>query len=86
VPHSAGDAGKTGAADPFAGLLDKLAQAVIIGAKVSCDYAIPAAPRGESFDRNKVNVLYSSGSKVQGDAKARIDVKFGCDTVILRPS
>jgi hypothetical protein len=119
------DAGKAGATDPFAALLDKLAEAVIVGAKVSCDYAIPAAPQGQSFDRERVNVVYSSGTQsqvlprtaagvdckagdlawmfddattpervvlcpaactlAQGDAAAQIDVKFGCETVVLEP-
>jgi hypothetical protein len=56
------DAGKAGAADPFAALLDKLAEAVIVGAKVSCDYEIPAVPVGQTFDRKLVNVVYASGA------------------------
>jgi hypothetical protein len=117
-------AGNPGAADPFAALLDKLAEAVIIGAKVSCDYAIPAAPEGETFDRDRVNVAYSSGAasvtfprateqiecgdelawkyddeaaptrvvlcpaacaEVQADPDALIDVRFGCESVLLAP-
>jgi hypothetical protein len=59
------DAGKAGAPDPFAALLDKLAETVIVGARVSCDYAIPAAPPGQSFDRTRVNVVYTSGATTQ---------------------
>jgi hypothetical protein len=47
--------------DPFAELLDKLATAVIVGAKVGCEYAIPPAPAGKTFDRDLVNVVYSAG-------------------------
>jgi hypothetical protein len=59
------DAGKAGATDPFTALLDKLAEAVIVGAKVSCDYAIPEPPTGQTFDRNLVNVIYKSGTSDQ---------------------
>jgi hypothetical protein len=47
--------------DPFAPLLKELAHAVIQGATLSCDYEIPPAPTGESFDRDRVNVVYTSG-------------------------
>lgn len=46
--------------DPFGQLLDELASAVIVGAKLSCDYEIPAAPAGATFDRNLVNVVYTA--------------------------
>jgi len=117
-------AGNPDAEDPFAALLDKLAEAVIVGAKVSCDYAIPAAPAGETFDRDRVNVAYTSGTasitfpratdevecgdelawkyddelaptrvalcpaacaEVQADPEALIDVRFGCESVLLAP-
>lgn len=54
------DAGRPGATDPFADLLDRLAEQVIVGARVSCDYPIPAPPQGETFDRALVNVEYRS--------------------------
>jgi hypothetical protein len=47
--------------DPFAQLLDKLAENVIVGAQVSCDYKIPAPPSGMSFDPEQVNVVYTDG-------------------------
>jgi hypothetical protein len=113
----------TGTADPFAELLDKLAQAVITGA-VSCEYEIPPPPDGLQFDPEKVNVEYTNGAQivtvipklpatqsacdttvgwrydnpaaptrvvlcpaacktVQSDAKARVDVKFGCKTIVI---
>lgn len=56
------NAGVMGATDPFADLLDRLAEQVIVGARVSCDYAIPAPPQGETFDRALVNVEFTSGA------------------------
>ncbi len=53
----------TGNADPFADLLNKLAEAVIVGAKVSCEYEIPPPPRGMVFDPEKVNVEYINGAQ-----------------------
>jgi len=59
------DAGKPGAVDPFADLLDRLAEQVIVGARVSCDYPIPEAPQGQTFNRMLVNVVHTSGSQTQ---------------------
>lgn len=53
----------TGTADPFGELLNKLAEAVIVGAKVSCEYAIPPPPTGMTFDSEKVNVEYTNGAQ-----------------------
>ncbi|MBN1653162.1 MAG: hypothetical protein JXA30_05240 [Deltaproteobacteria bacterium] len=57
------DAGNGSGQDPFSDLLDKLAEAVIVGAQVSCEYTIPEAPAGETFNRDMVNVIYSSSQK-----------------------
>jgi hypothetical protein len=43
----------------FTAVIDKLATAVIKGAQLSCEWAIPAPPSGETFDPNKVNVTYT---------------------------
>jgi hypothetical protein len=48
--------------DPFAELLGKLATAVIVGAKVGCEYEIPPAPEGKTFDRDLVNVVYEAST------------------------
>ena len=53
----------TAGADPFGELLNKLAEAVIVGAKVSCEYEIPAPPDGMAFDPEKVNVEYINGAQ-----------------------
>jgi hypothetical protein len=116
----------SGTSDPFAELLNKLAEAVIVGAKVSCEYEIPTAPDGMEFDPNKVNVEYIDSAQkvtlipqllptnacenevgwqynnpaapthvvlcpaackmVQKDPQARVDVKFGCKTVVILQS
>ena len=68
------------AADPFAELLDKLAEAVIVGAQVSCDYEIPPAPAGETFDRELVNVAYSSGMESIIFPRAGADIDCGEET------
>lgn len=56
------DASVAGAADPFAQLLDRLAEAVIVGARVGCEYDIPQAPDGQALDPNLVNVLHAGGA------------------------
>ena len=56
------DAGVMGAPDPFAALLDKLAEAVIVGARVGCEYDIPQPPDGEALDPSLVNVVHTSGA------------------------
>ena len=42
--------------DPFADLLATLAERVIVGARVSCEYAIPALPGGATLNTDEVNV------------------------------
>ena len=106
-----------------------ITQAVITGAKVSCEYVIPPNPDGGVFDPNKVNVDYlpqgnppaqpvyrvntptecTGGGQggwyfdnnaaptrillcpetcraVQSDAKAQVDVKFGCQSIFKPPA
>lgn len=48
--------------DPFAELVDKLAQRVIVEARLGCVYEIPAPPAGMSFDPAEVNVLFSAAA------------------------
>jgi hypothetical protein len=43
----------------FAPVFDALAKAVISNSGLECSWAIPAAPSGETFDRDRVNVQYS---------------------------
>ncbi|HET8935155.1 MAG TPA: hypothetical protein VFN67_17020 [Polyangiales bacterium] len=50
----------------FAPVFDALAKAVVDTSGLECSWAIPAAPSGETFDRDRVNVQYSvSGSAAQ---------------------
>ena len=44
----------------FAPVFDRLAQSVIGTAGLDCEWQIPAAPAGQMFDREKVNVRYSA--------------------------
>jgi hypothetical protein len=47
----------------FAPVFDALAVAVIETSGLECSWAIPAAPSGETFDRDRVNVQFSVGGK-----------------------
>lgn len=117
------DAGRAGS-DPFAAVLQELATKVITGSTLSCDYPIPPPPSSETFDRDKVNVVYTSADgtaqvlpraqgdacgdapawtydnaatpttvrlcsaacqKVRADTAGRVDVSFGCETVVDIP-
>jgi hypothetical protein len=99
----------------------RLAESVIIGARLDCSWDIPPPPDGQTFDKTRVNVRYtaSDGSEtpygkvegecgdrqgwyyddesaptkilvcpatcdaIQDDPDARIDIVFGCATVII---
>jgi hypothetical protein len=72
------DLGNAGSSmDPFGELLQKLAEAVIGGAAVSCEYDIPPAPAGQTFDRDKVNVTYA-GSSSTSTTYPRVDSADRC--------
>jgi len=43
----------------FAPVFDALASAVIASSGLACQWSIPSAPLGQSFDRSKVNVQYA---------------------------
>lgn len=62
----AADLSQAGSAmDPFTGLLDELAARVIVGAELSCEYDIPPVPAGETFDRNRVNVVVTGTEELK---------------------
>ena len=71
------DASRAGTSDPFAALLDELATVVIAGAKVRCDYGVPPPPAGQTFDRDRVNVLYRSGAGELTFPRAPLGVECG---------
>jgi hypothetical protein len=106
----------------FAPVFDALAKAVVSASGLDCAWSIPPAPAGQTFDRDQVNVQYTtqgtaphallqvsnqaacgirSGwyyddsnqptrilacpatcAELQNDLQAKVDVLFGCDTVI----
>ena len=72
------DAGNPATADPFVDLLDKLAEAVIVGAKIGCEYDIPPSPDGKSIDPDKVNVVYTDAAQVE-TLLPRIPDDIPCD-------
>jgi hypothetical protein len=45
----------------FAGVFQAMAKGVVAGAKVPCEYALPAPPPGETLDPDQVNVQYLPG-------------------------
>lgn len=45
----------------FQPILDELATAVVQGASLACEYAIPDPPDGQLFDPDEVNVEFSDG-------------------------
>jgi hypothetical protein len=49
----------------FAPIFSDMAEGVIVASELSCDYAIPAPPEGETLDPTKVNVLYTPGGGMQ---------------------
>jgi hypothetical protein len=46
----------------FKPVFDQLAAGVVSASKLSCGWKIPAAPAGETFDKQKVNVVFTDGS------------------------
>jgi hypothetical protein len=43
----------------FTAIFKRIAQGVVEGTKVACDFAIPKAPDGKTLDRSTVEVVYS---------------------------
>jgi hypothetical protein len=46
----------------FQPIFDELAQQVIAGATLACEYEIPPTPEGEDFDKDEVNVEFEDGN------------------------
>jgi hypothetical protein len=51
----------------FTAIFKRIAQGVVEGTKVACDFAIPKAPDGKTLDRNTVEVVYSQPSQPSAD-------------------
>lgn len=49
----------------FAPVFDQLARAIITGAELACEWAIPAPPAGETLDLSSVNVRYVDSAGVE---------------------
>lgn len=49
----------------FKPVFDQLAAGVVASSKLSCGWKIPAAPPGENFDKQKVNVMFTAGGGQQ---------------------
>ena len=61
-PICAADDATSGVAG-FTAVFKKIAQGVVEGTKVACDFAVPAAPDGKTLDRDTVEVVYSQSGK-----------------------
>jgi len=116
--------------DNWQSVFNAITTAVVVGSKVSCEYAIPDPGNGQTLDPNQVNVDYLPGGNppaqpiyrvngpadctagsgqggwyydnnttptkiilcpdtctaVQSDPAAKIDVKFGCESIFKPPT
>ena len=50
-----------GGASTFGGVFSALAQTIVSGTKLDCQWQIPPPPAGETFDRSKLNMQYTPG-------------------------
>jgi len=66
-------------AQDFQGVFDDIANGVIGASQLECEWAIPAAPMGQTFDENKVNVLLTTAGTEQ--SIGRVDDVSACGTV-----
>lgn len=117
-------------ADNWLPVFNAITNAVVVGSKVSCEYAIPDPGNGQTLDPDKVNVDYLPGGNppaqpiyrvngpgdctagsgqggwyyddnvnptkiilcpdtctaVQSDPNAKVDVRFGCQSVFKPPA
>lgn len=62
-----------GNAAGFTPVFDSLAKAIIDNKTLDCQWAIPPAPAGQTFDKTKVNVRFTSGANVGSDIYAVAD-------------
>lgn len=112
--------------DNFNAIFNAIAEGIVAGAQLNCEWDIPEPPNGQTFDKELVNVRYTPGdgsapediafvsnagdctddggwhydddanptqvvacpatcSKMKRDTSGRIDVLFGCKTIIMVP-
>jgi hypothetical protein len=57
---------------------DVAAQIVLNAGELPCEYAIPAAPMGETFDKEKVNVVFTDGAMMDKNIY-KVDNAAACD-------
>jgi hypothetical protein len=107
----------------FKPVFDQLASGIVGAVKLDCVWAIPPAPEGQTFDKNKVNVEFTNGAgqsttiykvasaadcgpdggwyyddendpknvlvcpstcqSIQSEPNGKIEIKFGCATIIV---
>jgi hypothetical protein len=81
----------------FDSIFNSIAEGVVQGSKVECDFPIPAAPAGETLDRGTVETIYAPGgggalesfrSVATAGACAMLDDRFyfDGDNIVLCPS
>jgi hypothetical protein len=79
VQRTGGVGGSLCAGQPgFSEVIDDLATAVIVGAALACEWTLPPPPDGETFDKNKVNVVYTSASG-QSTPYGKLPPNLACD-------
>lgn len=62
----------------FQPVFNQMSQAVVSAKTVDCAWAIPAAPSGQTFDKNKVNVNYSPGGAPPAQPVYHVDTPADC--------
>ncbi|MCA9630914.1 MAG: VWA domain-containing protein [Myxococcales bacterium] len=66
----------------FVAVFTRVGQSVIVGSKLACEWAIPAPPQGETFDKNKVNVQYFPPGSGNGESFGRVGSAAECANVV----
>jgi len=61
----------------FDAIFQAIAEGVIVGS-LSCEWAIPAPPAGQTLDREKVSVLYTPGGSDEAEPIPYVDVVDNC--------
>ncbi len=80
VTQTGGHAGDLCDPAGYGPVFDALADTVVGAAALDCEWAIPDAPAGQSFEKGKVNVKYTPGNGGQKDIYY-VPSKADCDPV-----